>query len=133
MVCHRVQASALSCLKTILYFLPNLSIIKVNFHGYADDTQLYVTFNQFHEEESACDHLQRCIAAIRSWMAQHWLKLNDDETKFIVISSPAMLKKVITDHIALGEHRINKSQRVKNIGAMFDASCAMKEQVIKTA
>ena len=53
----------------------------VNFHGYADDTQIYVTFVPGQNEDSARDKIQQCIAAVKSWMAQNWLKLNDDKAE----------------------------------------------------
>ena len=39
----------------------------------------------------------------------------------------------VIDHIVVDEHRKNKPQQVRNIGAMFDAPCTVKVQVIKTA
>ena len=66
-------------------------------------------------------------------MAKNYLKLNDDKTEFIVIGSPCNLKKVVTDHIVVGEHTIAKSERVRNIGAIFDSSATMEAQVVKTA
>ena len=66
-------------------------------------------------------------------MAQNHLKLNDDKTEFIIIGSPNNLRKVVAEHIIVGEHKILWSAQVKNIGAIFDSSAAMEAQVIKTA
>ena len=77
--------------------------------------------------------MQRCIAAIKSWMAINWLKLNNDKTEFIILGSRANLTKVSMEYITMGEHHIKKSQHVRNIGAIFDASFTMEQQVIKTA
>ena len=79
------------------------------------------------------DRMQSCIAAIKSWMASNWLKLNDDKTEFITLGSRANLTKVSTEYITVGEHHIKKSQNVRNIGAIFDASFTMEQQVIRTA
>ena len=62
-----------------------------------------------------------------------YLKLNDDKTEFIVIGSPTNLRKVVAQHIVVGEHRIPMSANVKNIGAIFDSSATMEAQVVKTA
>ena len=66
-------------------------------------------------------------------MAINWLKLNDDKTEFIILGSCANLTKVSTEYIIVGEHHIKKSQHVRNIGVIFDASFTMQQQVIKTA
>ena len=118
------------------YASPLSSVIQsfdVLFHGYADDTQLYISFAPGPEEATALDKIQRCIAAVKAWMAQNYLKLNDDKTEFIVIGSPSNLKKVVTEHILVGGHKIPKSEQVRNIGAIFDSSATMEAQVVKTA
>ena len=66
-------------------------------------------------------------------MAQNWLKLNDDKTDFIIIGSPYNLKKVVTEYIVVGDHKIFKSKQVRNIGAIFDTSATMEAHVVKTA
>ena len=119
----------------------------VHFHGYADDTQLYVTFKpdgvasklrtkkqrkKQETEKSALCKLERCIEAIRNWMAINWLKLNDDKTEFIVLGSNPNLSKIKTHSITVGEHQIRRSNQVRNIGAIFDANAKMEGQVTKT-
>ena len=66
-------------------------------------------------------------------MAQNWLKLNDDKTEFIIIGSPCNLKKVVTEYIVVGDHKIFKSKQVRNIGAIFDTSATMEAHVVKPA
>ena len=110
-------------------FLKNLGLEFMSTFFYL----LYITFVPGRDEDMALDRIQRCIAAVKTWMAQNYLKLNDDKTEFIVIGSPCSLKKVVTDHIVVGEHKIAKSERVKNIGAIFDSSATMEAQVLKTA
>ena len=56
---------------------------------------------------------------------------NDDKTELIVIGSSTNLRKVVAEHIVVGEHKIPISAHVKNIGAMFDSSATMKVQVTK--
>ena len=62
-------------------------------------------------------------------MAINYLKLNDDKTDFIILGSSCNLAKVKTSSIQIGEHIISKSDCVRNIGALFDASMRMVEQV----
>ena len=53
----------------------------LNYHVYADDTQLYITFKSSQEPADSCiTTLEKCIQEIRSWMRQNFLKLNDEKT-----------------------------------------------------
>ena len=62
----------------------------VLFHRFADDTQLYVSYNPMmsDELENAKQLIIQCIAEIRAWMLLHQLKLNNEKTEFIVLQSP---------------------------------------------
>ena len=62
-------------------------------------------------------------------MAMNFLKLNDDQTEFIIIGSSHNLSKVATKSISIGSHTIMSSNRVRNIGAMFDSNMKMDSQV----
>ena len=54
----------------------------LNYHVYADDTQLYITFKSYQEPADSCiTTLEKCIQEIRSWMRQNFLKLNDEKTR----------------------------------------------------
>ena len=59
------------------------------FHGYADDTQLYIRFRPG-DAVSLADAIRRLemfIREIRMWMTANKLKLNDGKTDFMVIVS----------------------------------------------
>ena len=118
------------------YITPLADLItshSVHFHGYADDTQLYTFFKPGEDELSALNKMQKCIAEIKSWMSQNWLKLNDDKTEFIILGSPSNLMKVSTEHIVVGKHKITKSHHVRNIGATFDSTATMQPHVAKVS
>ena len=50
----------------------------VNFHGYADDTQLYVHCRP-EEIAATSSKLERCIADMEYWMSANRLRLNMDK------------------------------------------------------
>ena len=58
-----------------------------NVHVYADDTQLYISFslNDIDEQLNTLSAIEDCIVAIRSWMSEDKLKLNDDKTEFLLV------------------------------------------------
>lgn len=66
-----------------------------NVHAYADDTQLYVSFkpNGDADQFAAVTAMQNCIDDVKKWMLPDKLKLNDDETEFILIGTRQQLAK----------------------------------------
>jgi len=54
----------------------------INFHGYADDTQLYVHYRP-DEIAAATPKLERCITDMDNWMSANRLKLNMDKTELL--------------------------------------------------
>ena len=78
-----------------LYTNPISSIIhshsNINYHFYADDTQLYITLspaNVFHSIQK----LKNCLNEIQNFMFTNKLKLNSDITEFILIGSQKLVK-----------------------------------------
>ena len=63
---------------------------------YTDDRQLYLSFrpNDTANQEAALTRVERCIEDIRNWMLNDKLKLNDENTEFMIISTVQPLAKV---------------------------------------
>jgi len=101
----------------------------VSFHSYADDTQIYVPFTPGLDEDLKLDRLRNCIRDVRLWMAENFLKLNDDKTDFIVIGNKCFTSQITQNHLAVGEHTVSASSSVKNIGASFDTSVSMGTEI----
>ena len=62
----------------------------INFHSYADDTQLYVSYNLKSQEEfdDAVTRLENCTNYLRFRMHQNKLQSKDEKTEFHVAASP---------------------------------------------
>jgi hypothetical protein len=100
----------------------------LNLHLYADDTQLYLSFTKS-SEDSAVGKMEDCIGAVRAWMATNYLKLNDDKTEFIVLGSSAQLSKLSQKEMHIGDTIVTPSDKVRNIGAIFDSCMKLDKQV----
>lgn len=98
----------------------------VNYHLYADDTQIWIPCEPS-DITSAVTRLENCIAAIRSWMNQHQLKLNDDKTEFLIISGSASQASSVS--VQIGDHRIVPSSTARNLGVVMNSEATMYAHV----
>ena len=93
------QGSVLGPQWFTVYTSPVRDIIlkyNLNYHVYADDTQLYITFKSSQEPADSCiTTLEKCIQEIRSWMRQNLLKLNDEKQSFFYLDRVSNYQKFL--------------------------------------
>ena len=134
------QGSVLGPLFFLIYLLPLYQILKkhgILFHGYADDTQLYVKFNPKCAESlaDAIRRLEACIDDIRAWMTANKLKLNDGKTEFLVIVS-ALFRKythLVNIRLRVGNATVVPSCTAKNLGVILDQDMTMRPRINQIA
>jgi len=100
----------------------------ISIHLYADDTQLYAEFDDENMQE-VLKRLENCISDIRLWMTSNFLKLNDDKTEFMIIGDRLRLSRIGAVSLKIGNQLIMPSPTARNIGAVFDETMSMENQV----
>ena len=129
------QGSVLGPQFFIIYTGPIAGIAKkhgLQVHLYADDIQLYVSFNpkRAGDEQLAVERIQNCIHDIKQWMRANKLKLNYDKTadSFIKKSKKVYIN---SNSVKIGISDIQATFKVRNLGIIFDDSMSMQAHVKK--
>ena len=100
---------------------------KVNFHLYADDKQVYLTFKSS-TADLAKLVIEDCVRDIDAWMTVNMLKMNRDKTELVVLNAshrpPPPLKS-----ISVCDELISKTSTAGNIGVMYDTVMSMEHHI----
>ena len=107
----------------------------LNFRLCANDTQLYISFQPGVSvpKETTISRLPASVKNIKIWMTNNLLKLNDDKTELIMVTthSNSCQNQHIT--INIGYSLITASgEPPRNRGVLFDSTCSLNDTASKT-
>ena len=103
---------------------------------YADDSQLYISFhpNRASKFTDVQDRNNRCLAEIKVWMVNNFMKLNESKTELLVLGKSHVLKQCeLNVSLQFGSTTILptecKGDSWKSLGVKFDESLNMERQI----
>lgn len=103
---------------------------------YADDSQLYISFypSRPSELQNITERTNMCLAEIKSWMIENFMKLNESKTELLVLGKPLVLQKFDLEvTIQFGNTTITptpcKGDNWKSLGVKLDAALNMERQI----
>ena len=98
---------------------------------YADDKTLYNTFNvnSKGDEDSKRHDMENCLSGIAEWTCENRLKLNNENTEFIVFASERQRNKVTSIEIGIDGIKVGAADNIKYLGMWFNLSLTMEKQV----
>ena len=124
------QGSVLGPILCLLYRSPLGDVIRrhnMNFHIYADDSQVYFSFDS--DSSLNMPRIELCLHDTATWMSLNKHKLNGDKTELLVTGSQHRPVSLLLSFTAVDDSVINPSHSVNNIGVIFDSNLNMERQL----
>ena len=99
----------------------------INFHCYADDTQLYLSVKP--DEVTQLSKMESCLLDIKEWMAQNFLLLNSDKTEIMVVGPKSLRQNLSAHMLNIDGISITSSAVIKDLGVTLDSDLAFDAHI----
>jgi hypothetical protein len=120
------QGSVIGPLSFTMYTAPLEDIIKAHGFGemiYADDTQVYVILKQ-DEHSTVIPKLELCINDIKAWSCAYDLKLNEDKTEVLHMTSKFRKSSPLSS-VNIANVSVQPVKSARNLGVIIENDLSM--------
>jgi len=105
-----------------------LSATSLSYHFYADDTQLYISFNSSDSATSLAT-LSSALDSVHAWLTSNRLSVNPSKTEFLIIGTPQQRSKLTATSLSFQGAQITPSDSTRNLGFIFDKNLSAKQHI----
>jgi hypothetical protein len=100
----------------------------VSYHFYADDTQLYISFNTS-DSATNLSIISSLLHSVRSWLTSNRLTVNPAKTEYLLIGTAQQRSKIISSTISFHGNDLIPSKSTRNLGVIFDSDLSYKKHI----